>query len=126
MVFVWRLLNSIVLFGVVMLTSCGSSSKTVPPAVEPYDICAQGDSCANDQVCMPTSLPASSGYTGSLCTSACSSDLDCLVTGFYLQACFSGECYITCTPGAGPFCPYGQRCVIYDRANLGDVELCTP
>jgi hypothetical protein len=115
-----------ILFGAALSSGCSSS----PPADEvntddPYESCVPGDYCNGDLDCSPTTLPASSGFSGDFCTSGCNSDSDCLqVPTNYDAACVNGQCYLTCPTGSDS-CPYSQSCFTFD-SNAGPISLCTP
>jgi hypothetical protein len=136
----WRTLTCM-LFGAVIAAGCASSTPTkMLPTNAPYDSCAEGDSCPCDQgyctgglsgglLCEPTNLPASSGYTGSFCTSGCDNDYDCPIAEKYsnnFPVCVNGQCYLKCNPSP---CPYGQSC--FEASNVVGgttiyVYVCTP
>ncbi len=102
------------------VAGCSSSAT-----VSPYESCSGGDVCGGGLACIDTTLPVSSGYSGSFCTSSCGSDADCVqVPENYSAACVNGQCYLTC-PGGGATCPYSQGCFTFD-SNEGAVSLCTP
>jgi hypothetical protein len=113
-----------ILFGATFALGCSST----PPSSavdDPYDSCSGGDECSGGLACIDTTLPVSSGYSGSLCTSTCGSDSDCLqVPENYSAACVNGQCYLTCPSGSGT-CPYSQGCFTFD-SNAGSISLCTP
>ena len=113
------------LFGVALSSGC---TTTVTPATvvtdDPYESCETGDLCTGGLDCLPTSLPASTGFSGQLCTSTCSSDADCLqdVSNFS-AVCVNDQCYLTCP--SSDSCPYSQGCLTFD-SNAGPISLCTP
>lgn len=111
-----------VLCAVALASGCGSPA---PILDEPYESCSGGDVCRGGLACADTTLPVSSGYSGSFCTSTCGSDADCLqVPENYSAACVNGQCYLTC-PAGGETCPYSQGCFTFD-SNSGPISLCTP
>lgn len=114
------------LFGVALSSGCSSAAPAGPGAVvdDPYESCASGDICDDDLSCIATSLPASTGFSGYFCSSACASDSDCVqdVTGFD-AACVNDQCYLTCP--SSDACPYSQTCLTFD-SNTGPISLCTP
>ncbi len=96
-----------------------------PPDVEPYDSCVAGDTCSGGLTCADTTLPASSGYSGSFCTSQCSSDGDCIqVPTNYAATCVNGQCYLTCP--SDDTCPFSQSCLTFTDQNGDPISLCTP
>ena len=103
-----------------LLAACGSPARAVD---DPYESCSGDDLCSGGLACADSTLPA--GYNGSLCTSTCGSDADCLqVPQNYSAACVNGQCYLTC-PAGGESCPYGQGCFTF-TSNAGLISLCTP
>jgi hypothetical protein len=101
------------------IASCSASN------VQPYESCASGDDCSGGLVCAETSLPASTGYTGSFCTSTCNADSDCLqVPSNYDANCVTGQCYLTCP--SSDSCPDGQSCLTFQDQSGNSVSLCTP
>lgn len=119
------LLTSLLL-GITMVAGCGSSNPPPPsgggPIVDqPYETCYADDVCAGGLYCAPTTLPASTGFTGYFCTSGCNYDGDCLqLSSNYAAVCVGGQCYLSC-PNGNYSCPYDQDCFTY-----GDIALCTP
>ena len=114
--------------GVALSTGCSTTPTAVvtgPVTAEPYDSCVPGDDCLGGLACLDTTLPASSGFSGSFCTSGCNTDSDCLqdITNFD-AICVNGQCYLTC-PSGGASCPYSQGGFTFD-SNAGPVSLCTP
>jgi hypothetical protein len=110
------------LFAVALLGGCGTPARATD---DPYESCSGDDLCAGGLACADTTLPITSGYSGSFCTSTCGSDLDCVqVPQNYSAACVNGQCYLTC-PGGGESCPYSQGCFTFD-SNAGPISLCTP
>ncbi len=98
----------------------------VAPAVDnPYESCVPGDNCTNGTLCMSTSLPSSTGYTGNLCSNACNTTADCVqdVTSFS-ATCVNGVCYLQCPPSGQ--CPYGTGCLTFSDQNGVLINLCTP
>ena len=91
----------------------------------PYESCSGGTYCGGGLGCAQTTLPVSSGYTGSFCTSTCYTQADCpqLVQN-YAAICVNSQCYLQC-PDGGNSCPYGQGCFTFS-SNVGPVSLCTP
>jgi hypothetical protein len=111
-----------VLAGGALLAACGSPVRVVD---DPYDSCSAGDDCRGGLVCADTTLPASSGYSGSFCTSGCSSDADCLqLVSNFDAVCVNDQCYLTC-PAGSQSCPYSQGCFTFG-SNAGPISLCTP
>ncbi len=107
--------------------ACSSSPQATDAQVtdEPYESCSGGDSCAGGLACADTTLPVSSGYSGSLCTSSCNSDSDCLqVPDNFNADCVNGQCYLECPTGSQS-CPYSQGCFTFS-SNTGPISLCTP
>jgi hypothetical protein len=110
-----------IVFGAALSSGCSSSVVTD----DPYESCVGGDDCAGGLTCADTTLPVSSGFSGSLCTSACNQDTDCLqVPENFSAACVNGQCYLTC-PSGSDTCPYSQGCFTFD-SNAGPISLCTP
>jgi hypothetical protein len=110
-----------VALGAAFATGCSPATVTD----DPYDSCDPGDQCRGGLVCAGTTLPVSSGYSGNLCTSSCSSDGDCLqLVQDYSAICVNDQCYLTCPTGSGS-CPYSQGCFTFS-SNTGPVDLCTP
>ncbi len=112
------------LFCVLALTGCGIGTGGGYPA-DPYESCGGSDYCTNGLYCTGTTLPVSSGYTGSFCTAGCRDSFDCpqLVSN-YDAICVNGQCYLQCPTGSNS-CPYGQGCFTFS-SNVGPVNLCTP
>ena len=54
------------------LAGCGS------PINRPYEACGYGEACSGGTQCLQTSLPASAGFSGALCTNVCNQPADCL------------------------------------------------
>jgi hypothetical protein len=93
--------------------------------VEPYDSCGSGDSCSGGLSCIDTSLPASTGITGSFCSSACQQDSDCVqVPTNFAANCVNDQCYLTCP--SSDSCPYDQSCVQFTDQNGNAISLCSP
>jgi hypothetical protein len=110
------------LFACVALWSGCTSSRVTD---DPYESCDPGDYCRGGLACADTTLPVSSGFSGSLCTSDCGSDSDCLqLVSNFDAACVNGQCYLTCPAGGGS-CPYSQGCFTFS-SNTGPISLCTP
>jgi hypothetical protein len=97
-----------------------------PVIDSPYESCAPGEGCSQGTICLATTLPASAGYTGDLCTNYCNSSADCLqdLTN-YAAICVNTQCYIQC-PGGGSTCPYGTACLVFTDQGGNPVSLCTP
>jgi hypothetical protein len=93
---------------------------------DPYESCNPSDSCSQNTACLATTLPASSGFTGYLCTVTCASDSNCPqdLTN-YASICVNSQCYTQC-PSGGASCPYGTGCVTFSDQNGNLVNLCTP
>jgi hypothetical protein len=99
-----------------------------PPATAaPYESCATGDTCTEGTACLTTTLPANAGFTGSLCTTACTADADCLQDlSSFTATCVNDQCYITC-PSGGITCPYGTACLTFtDATTSTTIDICTP
>jgi|GEM_PF-3378546 len=114
------------LFSLVAVVSSGCRIEPVGPAVDdPYESCYPGDRCTQGTACLDTTLPASAGYTGSLCTVTCNVDLDCPqdLTN-YASICVNSQCYTQCPTGSRS-CPYGTGCITFD-SNTGPISICTP
>lgn len=93
---------------------------------QPYQACAYGETCSGGTVCQQTRLPASSGYTGALCTTGCTYGSDCLQDlSNYAAICVNSQCYIEC-PSGGYSCPYGTACISFADQYGYPVNLCTP
>ncbi len=91
----------------------------------PYESCVGGDYCPGGLYCVGTTLPVSSGYSGSFCTTGCNDSLDCpQVVSNYDAICVNSQCYLQCPTGSNT-CPYGQGCFTFS-SNVGPVSLCTP
>jgi hypothetical protein len=92
----------------------------------PYESCTPGEICHGGTQCLPTTLPASAGFTGYLCTNSCATSVDCLQDlSNYAAICVNAQCYIQC-PNGGASCPYGTGCVTFqDQAGFA-VNICTP
>jgi hypothetical protein len=104
----------------VLLTACGAVVD------QPYSSCTPGDACGQGTVCAATTLPASSGFTGSFCTNGCNVGSDCLMDlTNYATSCVNSQCYITCPAGGGS-CPYGTGCLTFMDQNGNPINLCTP
>ena len=117
------------LFGVLLAAGCGGGQRaasTGPKVDQPYEPCYAGEVCETGWTCAPTTLPASSGYTGDyFCTSGCTYDTDCVqISGNYPPACIDNQCYQTC-PAGNSACFPEQSCFTFD-SNLGAIDLCTP
>ena len=84
------------------------------------------DTCSQGTECLDTTLPASAGYTGALCTVACSVDTDCPqdLTNF-ASICVNAQCYTQC-PDGGANCPYGTGCVTFSDDAGNPIDICTP
>jgi hypothetical protein len=97
-----------------------------PPVDNPYESCNAGDSCNGGLACLATTLPASAGFTGNLCTSGCNTSNDCLqdITNF-AAICVNSQCYIQC-PNGGANCPYGTGCVTFSDQVGNPIDICTP
>jgi hypothetical protein len=112
------------LFGVTLSSGCSSSARTD----DPYESCASGDICDDGLDCEATQLPASTGFSGSFCTSGCNTDSDCVqdVTNYAAICVTNGDisqCYLTCP--SDDTCPYSQSCLTFD-STAGALSLCTP
>lgn len=105
------------------LLAVGCGGRTVD---QPYETCVHGDACTQGTVCADTTLPASAGFTGSLCTNGCNTDGDCLqdLTN-YAAICVNTQCYIQC-PTGGSNCPYGTGCLTFTDQNGNPIDICTP
>jgi hypothetical protein len=92
----------------------------------PYESCALGDGCRGGTACLATTLPASAGFTGYLCTTGCATAADCLqdITNF-AAICVNSQCYIQC-PTGGSNCPYGTGCLAFQDQAGFPVNICTP
>jgi hypothetical protein len=103
-----------ILFGAALSSGCSSSPAPDVNTDDPYESCT------------PTTLPASSGYSGDFCTSTCSSDSDCVqVPSNYAAACVNDQCYLTCLSDGD--CPDGQACFQFvDSSSNTTISLCTP
>jgi hypothetical protein len=111
-----------VLLGAALSTGCSASSRATD---YPYESCSPGDYCTGGLACADTTLPISSGYSGSFCTSTCNTGADCLqVPQNFSAECVNAQCYLTC-PTGGETCPYSQGCFTFD-SNAGPISLCTP
>jgi hypothetical protein len=105
---------------VAVTAGCGPA-----PADYPYDTCNPGEVCAGGLTCATSTLPAGSSFTGTFCTSGCTTSADCLqVPENQTATCVNGHCYLQC-PTGGISCPYGQACFTYD-SNVGPISLCSP
>jgi hypothetical protein len=100
---------------------CGSA---LPGA---YETCDYGyDACPGGLVCYDTTLPASAGYSGALCTTVCTYSTDCpQLVANYDAICVNGQCYIQC-PAGGSTCPYGTGCLEFSDQSGNPIDLCTP
>ena len=104
------------------LTACGTPPT---PTDDPYESCSAGDNCSGGLTCAATTLPASTGYSGSFCTSTCMADTDCLqVPANYAANCVNGQCYLTCP--SSDTCPDSQSCLTFSDQNGNPISLCTP
>src|ERR1700712_4469940 len=88
------------LFGVGLVTGftgCGVGGGYGNNA-GPYESCSGGVYCAGGALtCAATTLPVSSGYTGSFCTAGCNYGSDCpQVPQNYEALCVNGQCYLQC------------------------------
>jgi hypothetical protein len=102
------------------LVSCGPT-----PEVQPYDSCGSGDTCSGGLACIDTTLPASTGFTGSFCSSTCNTDSDCVqVPTSFAANCVNGQCYLTCP--SNDACPFDQSCLTFTDQNNNAISLCTP
>lgn len=117
-----KLLSWMLFSALVVGSGCGPGGYA---RVNPYESCAYGDYCNGGLTCAQTTLPASSGYTGSFCTAGCNFSSDCpqLISN-YDAICVNQQCYLQCPTGSNT-CPYGQGCFIFD-SNVGPISLCTP
>ena len=108
--------------GLMLCASCVGRSSVMGP----YQSCGEYDDCSAGTFCSSTTLPASAGYTGSLCTNGCDFDSDCLQDLDNFEAiCVNHQCYITC-PTGNRTCPYGTGCLTFvDEFGYGE-NLCTP
>lgn len=96
-----------------------------PASVQPYDSCSSGDDCSGGLACVSTTLPASTGFTGYLCTSTCSQDSDCVqVPSSFAANCINSQCYLTCP--SNDACPYDQSCLTFSDQNGNPISLCSP
>jgi len=110
------------LFSVIVGAGCGAGGYG---DAAPYESCSYGDYCSGGLTCAGTTLPATSGYTGSFCTSGCNFSTDCAqLVSNYDAICANGQCYLQCPTGSQS-CPYSQGCFTFD-SNIGPVSLCTP
>ena len=109
------------------LVLCGMSLAACGPVLDqPYQSCGYGEACAGGTVCAQTTLPASAGFTGALCTSSCVTSNDCLQDlSNYAAICVNSQCYIEC-PTGGYSCPYGTGCISFSDQNGYLINLCTP
>ncbi|HRI50464.1 MAG TPA: hypothetical protein PLW65_09810 [Pseudomonadota bacterium] len=99
---------------------CGS------PVNRPYEACGYGEACSGGTQCLQTSLPASAGFSGALCTNVCNQPADCLQDlQNYETICVNSQCYIQC-PTGGYNCPYGTGCLQFSDQFGYPVNLCTP
>ena len=117
------LFSAILMTGVAGLSGCGGGYAS---SAGPYESCVGGDYCTTAGLyCARTTLPVSSGYSGSFCTSTCATSSDCaqLVSNYY-AICVNSQCYLQCPSGSNS-CPYGQGCFTFS-SNIGPVSLCTP
>ena len=112
------------LCGVAMLVLAGCGPLVVVD--NPYESCSAGDACGQGTACYQSSLPASAGFTGNLCSTPCNDSSDCLqdLTN-YAAICVNSLCYIQC-PTGGSTCPYGTGCVQFSDQSGNAVNLCTP
>jgi hypothetical protein len=113
------------IFGVVigilaLAAGCGSN------AFQPYDTCGSpSDDCLGGTFCSQTTLPASSSFTGALCTNSCGVASDCLsIPSGFAPECVDSQCYLTCPSSAA--CPYGQSCLNFQDQNGNPISLCAP
>ncbi|HXU67750.1 MAG TPA: hypothetical protein VN947_00400 [Polyangia bacterium] len=116
------------ILGALALVGCGGGGGgPVGVVANPYESCDPSvDVCDQGFECLDTTLPASAGFTGSLCTVPCNFDTDCPqdLTNF-ASICINGQCYTQC-PTGGATCPYGTGCVTFSDQDGNLVDLCTP
>jgi hypothetical protein len=113
--------------GIALIMTLGGCSGGAPPVVDdPYQSCNPGDGCTQGTACVATTLPASAGYTGYLCTVQCNTDADCPqdLTNF-VSTCVNDQCYTQC-PNGGANCPYGTGCLSFADQAGNPINLCTP
>lgn len=116
-------MNRFVLAAPLLLILAGCPVAT--PEDDPYDSCNAGDECSGGLACLETTLPATSGFSGNLCTSSCSVDTDCVqVPTNFAANCVNGQCYLTCP--SSDSCPFSQSCLTFTDQNGNPVSLCTP
>jgi hypothetical protein len=111
------------------LAGCYSDSGSGPyggAIAQPYESCSPRDGCSHGTACLETTLPASAGYTGSLCTVDCGVSADCPQDlSNYEAICVNGQCYTQC-PAGGSTCPYGTGCLTFSDQYGDPVDICTP
>jgi hypothetical protein len=109
-----------------LLLSLSVACGPVVVVDDPYESCNPGDSCSQGTACLATTLPASSGFTGSLCTVSCNTSNDCPqdLTNF-ASICVNSQCYTQC-PSGGASCPFGTGCITFQDQGGNLVNLCTP
>jgi len=92
----------------------------------PYQACDPADACDQGFACLPTTLPASAGFTGYLCTVECNTQADCPQDlSNFASICVNGQCYIQCPDGGGS-CPYGTGCLTFSDQSGALIDVCTP
>lgn len=103
------------------------SNAPVGVVANPYESCDPTlDTCAQQLDCLATTLPASAGYTGYLCTVTCATDADCPQDlNNYAAVCVNEQCYTSC-PDGGAACPYGTQCLAFTDDTGAEVDLCSP
>lgn len=107
-------------------TDYGGNGSYGGTVAAPYESCTLQDGCTNGTACLPTTLPASAGYTGYSCTNGCNADRDCLQDlNNYAAICVNAQCYIRC-PNGSQTCPYGTGCVSFADQEGFLVNVCTP
>jgi hypothetical protein len=93
----------------------------------PYETCDSAtDVCSQGLACLPTTLPAATGFTGELCTTTCTYSTDCPqdITN-YASICVNGQCYTQCPAGSST-CPYGTACLTFSDQTGRAVDICAP
>jgi hypothetical protein len=108
------------------LAACGGNDGIV---AGPYESCdaSEGDVCSNSGFeCVTTTLPASVGYTGQLCTTGCDANNPCpALIDNYDAICVNGQCYTECIQGDDT-CPYGTGCLDFSDQDGNPVSVCSP
>jgi hypothetical protein len=104
---------------------CGGGNTVIVD--DPYESCDPNtDVCSQGTACLGTTLPASAGFTGSLCTVTCAVDTDCPqdITNF-AAICVNDQCYTQC-PNGGANCPFGTACITFSDQDGNPIDICTP